>query len=381
MTLKDVINCAYMHVDAGDYENMRTELSRYVGSDRFNAFRAGIQHVYGMDIYPLDAGLLEQLDEAVTQAYENGKHTGAVLQDVMHVASVILDVPPKIWYAWKDPLFNTTIRIDEIIFPFAHNYARGDYGVSTVTTQMDEYRRENCMDLDSLEDFDDALEKYVASLQDDAACIKIGTAYSRGLDFRVEENRDGTIGSIYQKTRQPGARLSATEAMRWSNYVVTFLLSYALAERLPVQVHTGLATMEGTSPLAMIPIMKSFPDVQFYLFHGGYPFHDILPGVLDACKNAHVDLCWMPILSQHATRSLLKELISMGHAERVIAFGGDCVSVEGSAGALALTKQIVSSVLGDIVDQGSITGGDAIDLANTLLFENGRRSFPKRFLP
>ncbi len=378
-TLKDLVNGAYMSAgpaDASDYAGLCKALAAYVGSDKFQSFRLGVKALYGDDIYPLSPRVAGLLDSKVRAAHASGDCTFRILKEHMNVRRVVLDVPPRAWRAWKHPLLGTTIRLDETICPFVHDYATGNYYVSAmIDTQIGGYAADKGLDIGTLDGFDDALERYVTSLREDAVAIKIGTAYKRGIDFSVEENRDGGIEAIYKKSLARNVRFTQGEMARWSNYVTTFLLSYAMAEGLPVQVHTGLATMEGTSPLHLVPIMKSFPAVQFFLFHGGYPFHNVVPGVLDICKNAHTDLCWMPILSQQATRSLLVELLAMGHADRVIAFGGDCTAPEGSLGALIVLKEILGDVLATMVAEGKINHADAADIGNRIIGQNGMHSF------
>jgi hypothetical protein len=382
MTLKGLVNCAYMatgDIKDSDYPGICNALSQYVGSDRFQSFRLGLKAMYGDDIYPLSPHVSGTVDAKIRAAYVDGNHTFRVLKEKMMVSSAVLDVPPAVWHSWKHPMLGTTIRLDETACPFVHDYIRDEYHVSNlISTQVEDYATEHGIDIGTLDRFDDTLERYVTSLRDDAIAIKIGTAYKRGIDYRVEENVDGEIDEIYKKYRARNACFSPAEMNRWSNYVTTFLLSYAMAENLPVQVHTGLATMEGTTPLNLVPIMKSFPAVQFFLFHGGYPFHHTLPGVLDICQNAHADLCWMPILSQQATRELLVELLAMGHADRIIGFGGDCTAPEPSLGALSVLKDILGDVLANMVDSGKVRIADAIDIGNRIIGENGRRDFPRR---
>jgi predicted TIM-barrel fold metal-dependent hydrolase len=163
--------------------------------------------------------------------------------------------------------------------------------------------------------------------------------------------------------------------MRWGNYVVTFLMSYATIERMPVQIHTGLATMVETDPRYLIDLMKSFPGVQFDLFHGGYPYFHNVPGILSQINNAFIDLCWMPIISWNATKDLLRECLEWSNQKRIIAFGGDCRSAEGSIGGLISMKNLVSEVLAEFVDANRITLEDAIEIGKDVFYDNPKKLF------
>ena len=162
---------------------------------------------------------------------------------------------------------------------------------------------------------------------------------------------------------------------RWGNYVVTSLLEYARKEKLPVQIHTGMASVVETSPIYLMDIMRKFSDVKFDLFHGGYPFHHTIPGILTQRYNAHVDLCWMPILSKSATKRLLTELIEMNCTDKVFAFGGDCENLEGTYGALLSIKDILAEVLVDFIEAKKFSFSDAVDIGNKMLYENPKRIF------
>ncbi|MFX0074691.1 MAG: amidohydrolase family protein [Candidatus Hermodarchaeota archaeon] len=373
INLSKVFKGAYMYVPRRP-KRMYEVLQNSIGSDAFNSIRRAFIELYDIDIFPIKPKKLEILNNRIKEAYQNPNYTYDTLTQKLNITNVILDIKPDLWEDWKHPIVQTTIRIDEVIFPFV-KVDTYKYRSWNANHQIKQYVEKNHESLSTLEDFDEVLEKYFNSLRFMANTIKIGSAYERSIHFLYEKNEDGKINEIYDKINKKERFFSENEMRRWGNYVVTSLLEYARKEKLPVQVHTGLASMVETNPLYLMDIMRKFSDVKFDLFHGGYPFHHTIPGILTQRYNAHVDLCWMPILSQSATKRLLTELIERNCTDRVFAFGGDCENLEGTYGALLSTKDILAEVLIEFIEAKKFSFNDAVDIGNKFLYENPKSVF------
>jgi predicted TIM-barrel fold metal-dependent hydrolase len=159
---------------------------------------------------------------------------------------------------------------------------------------------------------------------------------------------------------------------RWGNYIVTFLLGFANVEQIPVQIHTGLALMEHSNPTNLVELTRLFGGVKFAFFHGSYPWHTLLPGIIYSRENVWADLCWMPILNQDATGQIMNDLISLGRSYRILGYGGDCQTMEGSIGALVKFKQILTKVLFEKIIKAKLTESEAIETGNIILSGNAR---------
>ena len=353
----------------------RSEILRNsIGSDALNSLRSAFIKLYDIDILPIKLKKLELLNKKIKEAYENPNYIYDTLTQNLNITNVILDIKPELWEDWKHPIVQTTIRIDEVTFPFV-KVDTYQYRPSNTKHQLEQYAEKNNESLSTLDDFDNVLEKYFKSLRYMANTIKIGSAYERSIHFLYEKNEDGKITEIYNRIQKKEESINEKEMRRWGNYVVTSLLEYARKEKLPVQVHTGMASMVETNPLYLMDIMRKFSDVKFDLFHGGYPYYHTIPGILTQRYNAYVDLCWMPILSQSATKRLLTELIEMNCTDKVFAFGGDCENLEGTCGALLTIKNILAEVLIEFIEAKKFSFIDAVDIGNKLLYENPKRIF------
>jgi uncharacterized protein len=361
-----------------NYKLMCEKLKRDIGTDAFTSLRAGIRAIYGdeFDPYPLSPKTLEALDQKIHEAYADPDHSFKVLQEIGNVRNIINDIPPVSWKNWEHPILQNTIRIDEVICPFRKEWTN-QYINNSASHQINNYATSNGNSIDSLDDFEDNLDGYMSSLRASANVIKIGSAYARSLHFIVEENEDGKIDEIFSRMATKNSVFTEKEMLRWGNYVVTIMLGYATVERLPVQIHTGLATLFETDPRFLIDIIGSFKGVDFDLFHGGFPYHHSLPAVITYNEHAHANLCWMPFLSRSATESLLTTLLEFRSSGKVFAFGGDCQTVEGSLGALIMIKDIMSDVFVRFIEKGRITLEDAIDIGKNMLFNNAKKVYER----
>ena len=371
--LAKVFNGAYLHVPK-HFRKMSERLQCSLGADALNSLRRAFKYLYDIDILPIYPKKLELLNNKIKESYKNPNYLYDTLTQKLNITNVILDVKPELWEVWKNPIVQTTIRIDDVTFPFV-KVDTYQYRFSNAKHQVDQYAERNNISLNKLEDFDDVLEKYFNSLRYMANTIKIGSAYERSIHFLYEKNEDGKITEIYNKIQKKEGYIYEKEMRRWGNYVVTSLLEYARKENLPVQVHTGMASMVETNPINLMDIMRKFSDVKFDIFHGGFPYYHTIPGILTQRYNAYVDLCWMPILSQSATKRLLTELIEMNCSDKVFAFGGDCENLEGTCGALLVLKDLLAEVFIDFIKANKFSFSDAVDIGNRMLYDNPKEIF------
>jgi predicted TIM-barrel fold metal-dependent hydrolase len=143
---------------------------------------------------------------------------------------------------------------------------------------------------------------------------------------------------------------------------------------LPVQVHTGLAIIEGSNPMNLAGILRKYTDVDFVLFHGGYPWMGEATALAFSFPNVHLDLCWLPIISPSACGLMLREAIELGLSNRIM-WGGDCWMAESTYGALRAFKGVLSKVLGKMVSDDYLERDEALDVASRILRGNAARIF------
>ncbi|MFA5816766.1 MAG: amidohydrolase family protein [Bacteroidales bacterium] len=142
-----------------------------------------------------------------------------------------------------------------------------------------------------------------------------------------------------------------------------------------MQIHTGLngGDIENSKPTHLVNLFQEYPDVKFILFHGAYPYGGELAVLAKKFTNVYIDMCWLYIISPSYSERYLHEWLETVPANKIMAFGGDFLHVEGVYSHLLLAKQIVSNVLIDKVKDGYLTENEAIKIAQMIFHDNAVR--------
>ncbi|MFX0012741.1 MAG: hypothetical protein ACFE9R_20690, partial [Candidatus Hermodarchaeota archaeon] len=217
--LAKVFNGAYLHVPK-HFKKMSERLQFSLGTDALNSLRRAFKYLYDIDILPIQSKKLELLNNKIKESYKDPNYIYDTLTQKLNITNVILDINPDLWEVWKHPIVQTTIRIDDVTFPFV-KVDTYQYRFSNAKHQVDQYAEKKNLSLNKLEDFNDVLEKYFNSLRYMANIIKIGSAYERSIHFLYEKNEDGKITEIYNKIQNKEGYINEKEMRRWGNYVVT----------------------------------------------------------------------------------------------------------------------------------------------------------------
>jgi predicted TIM-barrel fold metal-dependent hydrolase len=154
----------------------------------------------------------------------------------------------------------------------------------------------------------------------------------------------------------------------------------AIGVGLPIQIHIGLQEGNGnllvnSHPLLLANLLLEYPEARFALFHAGYPYSGELATLGKNFPNVYLDLCWVHIISPWAARRILHEWIETVPANKIFAFGGDYIFVEGTYAHSRLARGNVATVLTEKVESGYLTEDEAVQLARQLLRENAIRFF------
>ncbi len=87
-------------------------------------------------------------------------------------------------------------------------------------------------------------------------------------------------------------------------------------------------------------------------------------------KDVYIDMCWMHIISQSASKMYLGEWLETVPSNKIFAFGGDYQTVEGVYGHSVIARQNITEVLAKKVKKGYFTEEQAIAVAKRILREN-----------
>ena len=149
----------------------------------------------------------------------------------------------------------------------------------------------------------------------------------------------------------------------------------AIDSGLPLQFHTGLQEgnlniITNSNPTHLVNLFIEYREAKFDLMHGGYPYIHEWASLVKNFANVYADLTWLEIISPEVSRQLLHELIETVPGNKIMAFGGDSVTVEMAYGHSRMARQMVTRVLSEKVSEGYMKEDEAIVLACATLRDN-----------
>jgi len=86
-------------------------------------------------------------------------------------------------------------------------------------------------------------------------------------------------------------------------------------------------------------------------------------------------MCWGYIISPTACWTALRDFLDAIPYNKISAFGGDYLFVDGIYGHLQISRQNVSRALAGKVDRGVFDIDKALDIAKALYYDNPKRIF------
>ncbi|MFO7616901.1 MAG: amidohydrolase family protein [Bacteroidales bacterium] len=327
--------------------------------------RAALLSANLFGIQTIDETTVEELSIRIREAYQ-GDWVDYVLREKCRIRYVIEDYPfeDEDHRVFGDPeMFRYVRRFDSFILIHSPADIQGN----------DRWAKGG---ISSLDDLVDALEKAFLSARDEGiVAVKTLLAYNRTLAYgNVTKEEAGK--AFARILGLPGdERLAFSEVKPLQDYMMHRVLDLAGKHRLPVQIHTGLngGDIENANPVHLINLFRTYPDVNFILFHGGYPYGGELAVLAKKFRNVHIDMCWLYIISPSYAGRYLSEWLETVPAGKIMAFGGDFLHVEGVYGHLMLARQVIAKVLSDKVRSGYFSEEEAIHVANLILHDNAVR--------
>lgn len=287
---------------------------------------------------------------------------------------------------WFYKVLKEKCKIDYVVVD-SNNHSFGDTGMVRYVKRFDyidinsEAKIRNIesrlnTQIHSLDDLEASLKKeFQAAVEEGNVAVKIGVAYSRTLFF--EEVEKEVAEEVLQKLRNSKETdaFSFDEVKPLQDYMTYRLIELAGEAELPIQIHTGLQAgdgnlIENSNPTHLANLFLKYRNVNFILFHGGYPFGGELATLAKNFRNVSIDLCWLYIISPSYAERYLHEWLETIPVNKIMAFGGDFHNVEGVYGHQLFARQIVSNVLIEKVRDGYFTEAEALKIAQMILHDN-----------
>jgi len=315
-----------------------------------------VRDIFGID--DLNRDTYHQLSQVIADSRRPGWYRH-VMKEKANIAMSITDV--QLTDVDRE-LFTPVMRLDHFI-------------VVQSRRDLASLEEESGIAIHSLDDLVKAMwavmEKYLAN---GAVGIKSSLAYDRTLQYDKVSWHEAEI-TFNRIASHLGEGPSWLEAKPLQDYMMHQVIRAAIEAGLPMQIHTGLQEgneniITNSKPTHLINLFIEYREAKFDLFHGGYPYVHEWAMLAKNFANVYADLCWVHIISPEIGRRLLHELIETVPGNKIMAFGGDSITVEMAYGHSRMARQVVARVLSEKVSEGYLKEDEAIVLARRILSDN-----------
>ena len=305
---------------------------------------------------------IEQMDHEFQKGVSDPGHFRKVLKDKCRIARSIND---GFWHmtepGWSDDeLFIQVKRLDGYLNEWHYIWHSLEHtGVR-------------------IEDFDSFLAAVGKDMELALACgyqgFKLGVAYGRTLDFPLPEEKlartqfDACFAQ-HKQGEHPALPLEL------QNYILHHCLKTLSTLDSFLQIHTGFQEGNGnyvanSDPMKLTQLFMDYPQVRFDLFHIGYPYWESVGILGKLFPNVTVDFAWVNIISPSTAERALNTYLDLMPRNKILAFGGDYLFVDGVYAHQKFARRAVSRVLAQRVDSEEMDVEEAVRTARMLLHDN-----------
>lgn len=164
-------------------------------------------------------------------------------------------------------------------------------------------------------------------------------------------------------------------------YVVSLAVEKAARHGKVIQIHTGIGdkdiVLEKASPTSIFRFLKDerTRKTKIVLVHGGYPWTPLASYLVNAFPNVYMDLSIATPFGIANLDNRIRESIELAPFTKVM-YASDGYYVPEIAWISALAfKESLSRVLSDLESKGIITSGEALEIAEAMLYRNAERVY------
>ncbi|MCY4071098.1 MAG: amidohydrolase family protein [Chloroflexi bacterium] len=150
---------------------------------------------------------------------------------------------------------------------------------------------------------------------------------------------------------------------------------------VPFQVHTGMGDWEvhlaACRPALLMELLRypAYRACKFLLVHTGYPYHGEAGYLANVLPNIWCDISEGLPFAGNAGKRIIAEVLEMAPISRVC-YGSDVYgSPEPFYTSALLGKQALGQALGELVDDGFLSVGEAQEAARMILADNARELY------
>lgn len=320
--------------------------------------------IYGVE--RIDGTTIGELNDKFLACHKDG-HYEHILKQKSRILVSLVDSKPDC----DKRFFRSMFRMDEVLFPKTLE----DLELAQTRGGMRAHTFLEWLDLcDKL--VDGAYAQGVAG-------FKCAMAYERTLDVREGSYREAEqcFNDFSVNRHMPTWMLSTVQPTKaYQDFMLRHIIRRLAKHRLPVQLHTGYQEGNGNilrnaDPSRLCSLLLAFEDVRFVLMHMGYPYHHQMGALGKMFPNVTLDMCWAHTLSPAVARAALSEWLETVPYNKICAFGGDYMFVDGIYSHQKMARDNVALVLADKVEAGLMDVPLAKEIARRLFVQNPYDTF------
>lgn len=352
----------------GDFDNARAS-----GFYRYQL--PAFQDLYGVDFDRITDAQAAALDARIFENYRDDAWARHVITERANIELVFVDP------YWARLDFKTSWPFEVLVFnvtSLVRGFHPSEYertGSEFHGPSDDPYyfAKKQGLPVATLDDYLAVLDRlFEAAKAREAACLKTTLAYHRTLQFdNVPKER---AARAYGK---PRSELTEAEIKDFEDYIMWQLAERGARYDLPLQIHTGDARLQGSSPMLLLDLIRGNPKTKFILFHGGFPWVGETGAiVMRNASHVWIDSTWLPTISFSTAKRALHEWLEVMPSNHIM-WGADVYQPEGVYGATVVTRRCVAEVLAEKVERGDLREEDAIRIGRQILRENALELFPQ----
>ncbi len=330
----------------------------------------GIKKIYGIEI--TDAQSIKKINEAMKKQHKPGIYT-RILHDIGKIDYVMVQG------RWRSAI------TDENYPDFFRGSRVIDKMVVFDDIEDDTFRfaRHYGVQIRCIDDIEEIYKRFIdESIRTGAVGFKYSGAYLRDLDFSNpdKEKAEAVLQKMLQNTEAKfswaGGKMGLDEARDLSTYLMHAMLRLIEKSKMPVAFHTGIVSMGGggdvrrSNPQLLIPLFKQYPNINFDLYHSGFPYVTESVELGKSWPNVYLNMCWSQNLSPTMARQQLAEMLECVPVNKILAYGGDSRILENAIGDLEIAKENCAVVLAEKVLDGKFAEPEAIEYAQRILRTN-----------
>jgi hypothetical protein len=342
-------------------KDIRAYFEKNMTMKAFVQLKLSIEKLYG-EGFILSEENWDIFDERIKKAYSDPDYENHVLRDICGYDEILLDDWIDIRSSGsKGVNCKVALRCDFMFYGYSRE--------GLISCEANPFEFFGYVP-DNIDDYVIKMRNYIKESYDMGKCvaIKVCMAYFRDLVF---EDIDREKAELVYKNPE-----NSQYIRYFQDYVMYKLCEIAGEFNIPIQFHTGLGQIKGTSAINLLPLMKKYPKVRFSLLHGSFPWTEDLLAVLYDCPNTWLDICWMPSLSTNIAKDTLINVLELIGTDRIM-WGCDASTVEESYGSLMAAYDLLDEVNGYFIDKGTFDLEFGEKLKKKIFHENALGFFEK----